>query len=517
MARCFALLRWAIVLLGLFVGAASPAQSTTGQEGARIEILNADRWEYDDKLAKGAQRLLGNVRFKHQDAVMQCDSAYLFEDEHVEAYGRVRIQQGDTLTITGERLTYTGRDRRAVITGDVHLRDPGMELTTDALTYDLRANTAVYTTGARIVGARDGNTLTSRNGSYIAGAHRFIFSGDVVLDHPERRIEADTLHYTTTTGIADFLGPTRITQGEARMWCERGSYDTRTERGRFTRAARIVSDGQELRGDSLHYDRRSGEGLAWGHVAVIDTANDLLVRGDRGRHLQHDRRSMVTGHAELVMRMGEDSLHLHADTLFAFQDSSAGRRIVARRGVRFFKSDLQGVCDTMTYVERDSLISLIASPFLWSGKDQISGRLIRITLRDGRAHRLFVDGDAFLSAQADSVHFDQVTGTTLTGFFQEDALKTLIADGNCRTAYFAREKKEEVERLVGLNRADCSRIVVGLDSGEVKAITFITQPDATLYPLAKAPPDELRLKGFVWNAADRPRDRASIFERPVAE
>lgn len=483
-----------------------------GESGARIEILGADRWEFDDRLAKGAQRLIGDVRFKHQDAVMRCDSAYLFEDQHVQAHGHVAIQQGDTLHITGDRLDYTGSDRTAVITGNVRLRDPGMTLTTDALVYDLRTNTARYTTGARIVSGRDGNTLTSRNGSYLAAAHRFIFSGDVVLDHPERRIEADTLHYTTSTGVAEFFGPTRITQGDLRMWCERGSYDTRTERGRFTRGGRIVSDGQELRGDSLHYDRKSGEGLGWGHVTVVDTANDLLVRGDFGRHLQASGRSMVTGHAELVMRMGEDSLFLHGDTLFASTDSSGGRLVNARRGVRFFKDDLQGVCDTMTYAERDSLIRLFGAPFLWSGKDQISGRHIRIALREGHPHRLFVEGDAFLAAQADSTHFDQVTGTTITGFFRADQLDHLIAEGNCRTVYFARDKKEGVERLIGMNRADCSRLQVQLDSSGVSAITFITKPDATLYPIAKAPADEQQLKGFVWNDVARPRDRLSIFK-----
>ncbi len=465
-----------------------------------------------DHSISGAQRLIGHVLMKHADALMRCDSAHLFEDQTVHAFGHVGIDQGDTLHITGDRLNYSGRDRFATITGNVHLTDPGMELTTTALTYDLASRTARYNAGATIVSRREQNTLTSRNGAYLAGAHRFIFSGAVQLRHPERTIDADTLHYTTTSGVAEFFGPTTITQGRTRMFCERGSYDTRKGKGRFTRAARILDGAQELRGDSLHYDKTSGLGEAWGHVAVLDTANDLLVRGDLGRHWQNDGRSMITGRAELVMLMNGDSLFLHADTLFASKDSLGGKRILARRGVRFFKSDMQGVCDTLTYTERDSLITMRGVPFLWSGTDQISGRTISITLRDGRAHRLLVERDGLLASSVDSTHFDQVSGLTITGEFNNEELHRIVAEGNSRTVYFVKEKgADELERVTGMNRADCSRIDVRLADGKVNTVSFITKPDAVMYPLEKAPPDQMRMKGFVWNEAARPRERIGIF------
>ncbi len=494
------------------------AQPQTGAT-ARIEILHADRWDYDQLIVKGAQRLIGGVRFKHADAIMRCDSAYLFEDQTMKAYANVSIVQGDTLTITGDRLDYVGKDRMATITGNVHLSDPSMDMTTDALTYGLKDRVAHYSTGARIVSRKEQNTLTSRTGSYLAVAHKFLFSGDVKLEHPERTIEADTLHYTTSSGVAEFFGPTRITQGGTKMFCERGSYDTRAERGRFTRAGRVVSKGQELRGDSLHYDKKSGDGLAWGHVSVIDTAQKMTVNGDIGTHSEHDAHSMITGHAELIMRMGKDSLFLHGDTLFATQDSAASKRITARRHVRFFKNDMQGVCDTMIYTERDSLIQLHGAPFLWSGKDQINGRVITITLRDGKAHLLHVLHDALLANSVDSTatddasaRYDQVTGINMTGYFANNEIHRIIAEGNTRTVYFVKEKKDSTERITGLNRADCSRIEVLLDSGKVRSITFITKPDAVTYPIAKAPADQLRMKGFVWNEAMRPKERKGIFE-----
>lgn len=501
----------ALLLLGLLTVGAM-AQQGQGGEG-RVEVLNADRWEYDKDLATGAQRLIGHVRFKHEQAFMTCDSAHLYSDERVTAFGHVVLTQGDTLRITGNRLEYDGRQRTARMTGQVKLSDPGMELTSDALLYDLAADRAEYTNGARIVGKRDGNTLISRKGRYEARGRVFHFTDSVRLTHPERTIEADTLTYHTATGMAEFRGPTWIFQPDATLYAERGSYDTRTGKGRFTRRGRIESNGQLLQGDTLHYDRETGLGEAWGHVSITDTVNRIVVRGREGRHHQATGEAMVTGRAELVMVMGEDSLYLHADTLFATQDSIERRQVTARRQVRFFKNDLQGICDTLVYAQADSLITLQGGPFLWSGEDQISGDTVRIKLRDGHAETLHVDGAAFMISEVDSAHYNQVTGLAMTGRFRNNELYSLVAEGNSRTIYFVKEAKDSVEQVTGMNRADCSIITVGLDSGQVSTVSFITQPTATLHPLEQVAPGQMRLEGFRWNAALRPRDREDIFRK----
>lgn len=496
----------------LLAGAPLWAQSNAKpKQGDGVEILNADEWSFD-KLRVDAQILKGNVRFKHGDAVMRCDSAYLFDDQRVDAFGHVNIAQGDTLFVDGDRLHYTGKDRIARMEGNVRLRNADMELTTPALDYDMRAKQAVYGGGGRIVSTKENNTLTSERGLYLSDARKFIFSRTVRLTHPQRTIAGDTMHYVTNTGVAEFFGPTRITQDSTVINTLRGTYDTRLGLARFSKRSSILSNGRLLEGDSLRYDRNTGIGLAWGHVSVTDSASDMLVRGDRGRYDEIRDRSMITGHAELVLLMGGDSLFLHGDTLFTRPDSAGtGKHVQAHRNVRFFKSDMQGVCDTLIYSDTDSLIRMYRAPVLWSGTDQITGDHIRIAMRDGQAHRLFVQGNAFLLSQADSSRFDQVTGTNMTGFFEANELRRILAEGNARTVYFAEEEKEGKLEIIGVNRADCSRISVLLAEGQVSTVTFMERPDAVLYPIAKAPPEELRMKGAEWRIDERPADRQAIF------
>lgn len=524
LSRCTAMfLRATLIFPILLLCGSAAAQTTTKKGGTRVEILNADEWSFDERIAPGAQRLRGNVRFKHADALMFCDSAYLYSDQRLDAFGNVRIEQGDTLEMTGQRLRYQGKERTARLEGNVMLRNPDIELTAPSLDYDLRNKTGVYTEGGRIESCTDENVLTSRKGTYYSETRTFIFSRKVRIEHPERIITTDTMHYATATGISSFYGPTRIRQlaDSSELNTRRGTYDTRLEKARFTRRSSILSQGRLLEGDTLFYDRLTGLGRAWGNVSMTDTSGELVVRGRHGSYNDRTERSMITGRAEMVMLMDGDSLFLHGDTLFTRPDvrtdsvgtATTHRQILARRNVRFFKSDMQGVCDTLVYSDADSLLHMFHRPALWSSNDQITGDHIRITMRDGAPHLLHVMRDAFLMSQADSTNFDQVTGNTMVGYFAEGVLKRILTEGNARTVYFARETKNGKEELMGMNRADCSRISVGLSDGQVSTVTFMERPDAVLYPMNKIPPEELRMKGAIWRIDERPKDRAGIFVR----
>src|SRR5690606_24255341 len=193
-------------------------------------------------------------------ATMSCDSAYLYEDQRVDAFGNVTINEGDSLFVHGDRLRYDARERMARVEGNVRLRNADMELTTPSLDYDLGARRGMYNEGGRIESHTEQNVLTSRTGTYLADERTFIFGRNVRLDHPHRTITGDTMHYLTPSGVALFFGPTRIVQDSTVITTLRGQYDTREERARFTRRTTILSRGRTLEGDSIHYERRSGIG-----------------------------------------------------------------------------------------------------------------------------------------------------------------------------------------------------------------------------------------------------------------
>ena len=119
--------------------------SVYGQNVERIELVNADLSEFDESINSKATRLLGNVAFRHENTLMYCDSAYMYREENrIEAFSNVRINQGDTLQMTGRRLDYDGNTRLARIFEDVVMKDRKTVLITSRLDYDMNKEVAFY-------------------------------------------------------------------------------------------------------------------------------------------------------------------------------------------------------------------------------------------------------------------------------------------------------------------------------------------------------------------------------------
>ena len=63
-----------------------------------VYLEHSETLSFDEANLPETQVLRGNVRFRHDSALLYCDSAYFYEKRNsLDAFGRVRIEQGDTL------------------------------------------------------------------------------------------------------------------------------------------------------------------------------------------------------------------------------------------------------------------------------------------------------------------------------------------------------------------------------------------------------------------------------------
>jgi len=212
------------------------------QDSTKIKLHRADVSEYDASYAK-AQRLIGNVMFEHQGAVMYCDSAWLYESDNLmKAFGSVRIIQGDSIYLNAERLIYQGDSSLAELFEEITLRDKDMTLRTDYLKYDTESKIATYFNGGKIISTENNNVLTSKQGSYLAESKSLHFKDSVKLVNPEYTMITDTLQYYTVSEQAFFYGPTSINSKKDVIYCENGWYDTMNDLAQFNRNAYLWSD-----------------------------------------------------------------------------------------------------------------------------------------------------------------------------------------------------------------------------------------------------------------------------------
>ncbi|HEY4798593.1 MAG TPA: OstA-like protein, partial [Bacteroidia bacterium] len=439
----------------------------------KVELVNANSLESDDRIGKGVKRLIGNVQFKHEGALLYCDSAYLYPNNTIDAYNNVRIQQGDSMNIYGTFLKYNGNTRVAEIQKNIRLVQKSTTLQTDLLLYDMSSSIATYTTGGTIVSKQ--NTLTSQYGYFNRKTRVYSFKKNVVLTNPQYSIICDTLNYFSATNTAYFNGPTQIKSKEDFIYCESGWYNTDKDIATFSKKAYIKSKQQKMKGDSIYYDKTKNIGKAYGNVEIIDSTQSLIVAGDYAIRLGKEERSIISGHTILKQYYNTDTLFLHADSLKAIdehplnkkneKDTSVTWRVMyAYHHVKFFREDMQGKCDSLIYFSKDSVMKLFKSPVLWSDKSQLTADKIEIhtgakkNCNCTEIKKMYMTNNAMIISKEDSVKYNQIKGKDMTGYFKDNNIVKIFVEGNGQTIYFAKDKK----KFIGVNKADCSNMMIYL-------------------------------------------------------
>ena len=485
-----------------------------------IHILGADAivpMEGDINVAK----IYGNARFMQDSVFMRCDIGYLDSKlQFLKAVGNVIINQGDSLFLYGDSLDYDGTTKIAIVRGNVRLVENELTLTAPSMKYDLNTNIAYYTNGGTVVSKKNSNTLTSKRGYYYSDFKTLSFKDSVKLTNPEYVMTSDTLDYNETSEIAYFSGNT-IIEGEGNLiFCKNGYYDTRNDISEFNQDAYLISDGHTIKGDKLYYDRNSGIGKAVGNIELTDTVNKIIVTGDYGTRNEKSNVSFVTGNT-LVNKWFEegDTMFLTADTIRVVKNEETNKNnLYCFHTVKIYKNDLQGICDSMVYLQSDSMIQLFNNPYIWSENSQMNGDTIFIQLSNNKIKELnlrknsfIIDAvtliDTLLNDTLPTGYYNQIKGKNIKGIFSKDTLRKVRVNGNGQSIYFTGDEGKPSQ---GLNRIDCSDIEIRFDKSKIKEIAFLNQPDGTLFPIQDVSKSDEKLKGFNWKIDLRPASKASL-------
>ena len=475
-------------------------------------IYQADILEYDEAFYPGIRRLIGNVIFQHENTKIYSDSAYFWESQQIiEAYGKeVQIVTEDSVFIFGKKLRYDGILKLAILTTNVRLIQKEATLYTDTLYYDLNIDKAYYNCGGKIIDQE--NTLISRKAYFYTRLNEAYFKDSVVLHNPEYDIYSDTLKFNTATQIAYIFGPTDIISKESTIFCKNGWYNTQNDNAYFSEDAVISSPPNLLYGDEIYYDRRNKTGKAFHNVIMSDTSQRLIAMGNYAEYDENRGYSFVTDSTLLIYYESGDSLFLHCDTVYAQRDSLKNiETIRAYHDVAFFRADIQGRCDSMVYIAKDSLLYLYKNPVLWADSNQITADTIYFFIPDNRDYIGYFKKDAFfISALFDETEFNQVKGKDMTAYFIDRILKHIDVNGNVESLYFLLEGDTAV---IGINLSFANRVTVFLEDNQIQTIHYIDKPEGTIYPYSQLPENEKFFKGFNWRSEIRPLSKEDVFIR----
>lgn len=460
------------------------------------------------------RRLIGDVIIRHDDVTMKCDSAYEYVGtNHFDAFSRVVIIQENT-TLYGDTLRFNGNTKTGKVRGDtVKLVDEEATLITQFLDFNTQQNSAFFYNGG-IITTSDSH-FSSQRGYFYSNQDRYVFSGDVAYKDPDILVNTDSLEYHSNTETIYFFGPSRIYGEKEYLYSEEGWHNRSNNQSEFQTNTYIDNGNQRLFGDIVFYDQQRGYAKLTNNGCIIDSTRKLILYGHEIEYFEETEYSEVRKDP-LAISISEqgDSLYYRGDLLIGESikdsintDSTLYQLLKGDGNVRFYRKDIQGVCDSMVFHEQDSILFMHKSPILWNESHQLTANDIKILFKNDNIDRMEFHGASFVSSQEDSTRFNQIKGREMIGYFQNGNLVKLNVNGNGETIYYVRDEG----KLSAVNKAESSRLTIALRDSKISSIMFRNEPKATLFPIAKAELQDVMLSGFEWHNSKRPLSKLDIF------
>lgn len=481
---------------------------TVPPKKTKVYLIHSNTLSFDKAVKPDAQILNGDVCFRHDSSYMYCDSAYFFEQTNsLEAFSNVRMEQGDTLFVYGDYLFYDGNTQVAYLRENVRMENGQVTLFTDSLNYERIPNIGYYFEGGLIVDSL--NQLSSFYGQYSPETKLAVFNDSVQVENPDFTLYSDTLHYDTESKVATILGPSVIVSDSGTIHTSRGWYDTVNNASLLLDQSQVESGEKILIGDSIFYNRDTGMGEVYGNMSLIDTAQHVTLQGEYGYYNEQTGYAFATDSARFLEYSQGDTLFLHADTLQMVTVDSVYREIKAYYGVRFYRTDMQGVCDSMQFNTRDSVLYMYTEPVLWNEQYQLYGDTIAIYMNDSTIEYAHVIQFAFAAQHVDSSYYNQLKGNDLKAYFEGQAVHQIDVAGNAESIFYPLEKDGA---KVGMNETKSGFLTIWVKDNKLDKLKIWPSPVGSMTPIPDLKPDQKMLKDFYWFDYLRPKNRDDIYE-----
>ncbi|MDW8297109.1 MAG: OstA-like protein, partial [Raineya sp.] len=442
-----------------------PYDTVKYEKGELIELLSgavqAEGFGYDS-LVKVTGR---NITFKQGNRYVFCDSAYFYPRKNfVKAMGNVQITDDVGSTLSARNMDFDANSGTLMARGDANFTKEQTNVRAPAIDYNINSKIMYYYGGGKLSNAQD--ELTSETGAYDTNTKNLFARKNVHLkginEGEPYEIKSDTLSYNDNTKIARILGKeASIRTKDGIIYTNDGEFNTKTKKSKLRGKPRIETDEYSLKGNTIDYDQNQQRGEAEGNVEFFSKKDNVFINADKAKmNGKQGIYRFYGGRAYLRMIDEEkDTLWIVADTLVSIgtkiedkaekakktkkelqEDSLRAaqepKMLFAYRNVKIYKSNLQGLCDSLTYNLKDSIIHFYRMPILWSKKNQIFADSLYILTKNNKPDKLIMRHNAFIISKDSAGNFNQIKGKFIDALFKDSKMDKVFVRGNSEAIYY---------------------------------------------------------------------------------
>ena len=331
----------------------------------------------------------------------------------------------------------------------------------------------------------------------------------------DRQARGDTITYheetgdTRISGNAEFHDDTRHARSQVIMY-------NRTTESMSTRGRGLMEEGaQTIIADEIDVDQKTGFALAQGRVIMRDTAAETILESDRAEYFRETGYIKAYGTMRPLLKstIDQDTMYVTADTLISFEvrDSLAGdtiRYMTGYHDVRIFRGTMQGICDSLTFDGRDSVFRMHRNPVLWSDTTQFIADTIDLHIRNAVLSGVVLRNNGLIISSVQNIFYNQIKGKRIVAAIADNEIRNIRVNGNAESIYYA---QDDEQAFMGVNRVASSEIYFTFFESKIDQITFTTKPSGTMTPMGQVNHQQMRLEGFIWREALRPKGLQDLF------
>lgn len=252
-------------------------------------------------------------------------------------------------------------------------------------------------------------------------------------------------------------------------------------------------------GDPIISEENYSEETEWDEEKgdEADTADEAVEESEESE----TDRQRLKDIADSLERVRPKIDKLGRDSVYMVDKNYHAAKAIGK--ARFFKSDLQGIADTILYHQYDSMLYLQRKPVVWSEERQIFGDTIKVHLIDSVADWAHLPVGGMVIEHIDEDFYNQLSGSEIKALLRDSQLDHLIVNGNVETIFLPMENDSTYNKLV---HAESSFLTVDMDGKEMKRLKMWPEVEGTVSPLFMVKKnDEKFLRGFKWLELLRPR------------
>lgn len=470
-----------------------------------------------------------NVEMENETYRMRSDSvSYNSESEIAKYFTRSTTWKNDGEIITSDRGEYFNKEQRYIFRGSAYVMGENQEMWADTIDYheqmqfiELRHMGQIRDDEHKSVifghygnyNDATGDTFLTLDPAYLSFGDA---DGDGVNDTVYMRSDSMYLYLVDSLGYCTLTRPdsaalaaelakkaqdvidrmradsTAIANAKRDIF-KADSVMKATIEARESLLDSLVKVRTEL---ALKEKNDSLEGVERSVVALVDSLRRVNPGLDSLTRAKTD--SLILVRRNLIDSLGRPRV----DTVPV--KTQRDRIMLGLHRVKVYREDFQGICDSMLMFSADSTAQLHKNSVMWNEMNQVVSERADVYTRGQKPYRvLFSEGKPLMSAEIDTMHYNQIAGKTIESHFEDGVMYRTDVVGNAQTYYYMVDDSDGA--ITGYLVAESADMSFYIEDNTVIGIMYRGNPVYTIYPMDKIPASQpQRMDNFVWYIEDKP-------------